>query len=86
MRVKEVLKERGITSKELAERLGMSETGLSIAISDKGNPPLKRLQEIAAALEVDVTDLFDKPADGNFTCPYCGGKIKVGKEVGNESE
>ena len=47
MRVKELLKERGMTAKELAARLGMTETGLSIAIGDNGNPPLKRLQEIA---------------------------------------
>ena len=31
MRVKELLKERGMTAKELAARLGMTETGLSIA-------------------------------------------------------
>ena len=36
MRVKELLKEKGMTAKELAARLGMTETGLSIAISDKG--------------------------------------------------
>ena len=52
MRVKELLKERGMTAKELAARLGMTETGLSIAIGDNGNPPLKRLQEIADILGV----------------------------------
>ena len=54
MRVKELLKERGMTAKELAARLGMTETGLSIAIGDNGNPPLKRLQEIADILGVEV--------------------------------
>lgn len=80
MRVKELLKEKGITAKELAARLGMTETGLGIAISDKGNPPLKRLQEIADALDVSITDLFDEPKTNTVSCPYCGGKIKVGKE------
>lgn len=80
MRVKEILKDKGITSKELAEKLGMSETGLSIAIGDKGNPPLKRLQEIADVLGVTLSELFDKPSESNFACPYCGNKIKVGKE------
>ena len=54
MRVKELLKERGMTAKELAARLGMTETGLSIAIGDNGNPPLKRLQEIADILGVEA--------------------------------
>lgn len=80
MRVKELLKEKGITAKELAAKLGMTETGLGIAISDKGNPPLKRLQEIADALDVSVTDLFDEPKKDTVSCPHCGGKIKVGKE------
>ena len=80
MRVKELLKERGMAAKELAAKLGMTETGLSIAISDKGNPPLQRLQQIATALEVPITDLFDTPSSDTVSCPYCGNKIKVGKE------
>lgn len=64
MRVKELLKEKGITSKQLAEKLGMTETGLSIAIGDKGNPPLKRLQEIADVLEVSVVELFEAKNEG----------------------
>lgn len=79
MRVKEILKERGITAKELAAKIGMTETGLSIAISEKGNPPLKRLQEIAAALDVSVAELFD-PGDASQPtgrCPHCGKPIKI---------
>lgn len=49
-----------MTAKELAARLGMTETGLSIAIGDNGNPPLKRLREIAAVLNVEVADLFER--------------------------
>lgn len=52
-----------MTAKELAARLGMTETGLSIAIGDNGNPPLKRLREIAAALGVEVADLFERRGD-----------------------
>lgn len=77
MRVKKILKEKGITSKELAERLGMTETGLSIAISDRGNPPLKRLQEIASVLGVPVTELFEQPKSNAFTCPKCGTTLTV---------
>ncbi|MFR0677614.1 helix-turn-helix domain-containing protein [Dysgonomonas mossii] len=77
MRVKELLKEKGITAKELAAKLGMTETGLGIAISEKGNPPLKRLQEIADALEVPFTDLFEQPQQNVITCPKCGTRLEV---------
>lgn len=58
MRIKELLREKGITAKELASKIGMTETGLSIAMGDNGNPPLKRLEQIAAALGVPVTELL----------------------------
>lgn len=77
MRVKEILKERGITAKELAAKIGMTETGLSIAISEKGNPPLRRLQDIAAALNVGVAELFDTQPTNTITCPHCGKPIKI---------
>ncbi|QDZ63238.1 XRE family transcriptional regulator [Elizabethkingia bruuniana] len=60
LRVKELLKEKGISQKELAEKLNMTETGLSISINENGNPPLKRLEEIANALNVDFLELFIK--------------------------
>lgn len=76
MRVKELLKERGMTAKELAARLGMTETGLSIAIGDNGNPPLKRLQEIAGILNVEVSELFT-PKSNTIICPKCGTVLEV---------
>lgn len=80
MRVKELLREKGMTAKELAARLGMTETGLSIAIGDKGNPPLKRLEEIAAALDIEVSELFAVPKEGVITCPHCGKPITIKAE------
>lgn len=77
MRVKELLKEKGMTAKELAAHLGMTETGLSIAISDKGNPPLKRLEEIAGALGVSVPELFAPQPTNTIVCPKCGTVLEV---------
>ncbi len=63
MRVKEILQQKGITQKELAEILGMTPTGLNLAISEDGNPPLKRLRQIADALGVSLGELFmDAPS------------------------
>ena len=77
MRVKELLKEKGMTAKELASRLGMTETRLSIAISEKGNPPLKRLEEIAAVLDVSVSELFAPRPTNIIICPKCGATLEV---------
>ena len=77
MRIKELLREKGITAKELASIIGMTETGLSIAMGENGNPPLKRLEQIAAALGVPVTELFDKPKEGVIHCPHCGNSINI---------
>ena len=77
MRIKELLREKGITAKELASIIGMTETGLSIAMGENGNPPLKRLEQIATALGVPVTELFDKPKEGVIHCPHCGNSINI---------
>ena len=79
MRVKEILQQKGITQKEFAETLGMTQTGLSLAISDDGNPPLKRLRQIADALEVPITELFVAPdiCAVSANCPHCGQPITV---------
>lgn len=56
IRVKEILKEKGKTQIDLAEKLGMSPVGLSKLIN--GNPTLETLQKLANALDVEVKDLF----------------------------
>lgn len=63
LRVKEILREKNIRSKALAEALGITEVGLSKAISENGNPPLKRLQEIADFLNVEMWELFTEIRD-----------------------
>jgi transcriptional regulator with XRE-family HTH domain len=55
-KIKEILKEKGMTMQQLAERLGIHRTNLSTSLS--GNPTLSRLEEIAIILDVKVTDLF----------------------------
>lgn len=75
MRVKELLKQKGITSKDLAKRLGLSEGALSQSLN--GNPTLERITEIATALDVPVSELFDAPKDGVVTCPNCGAKLEL---------
>ena len=79
-RIKELLKDRGLTLSELSEQIGMKSANLSVALGEKGNPTITTLERIASALNVPITELFDQPTTDIINCPYCGGKIKVSKE------
>jgi transcriptional regulator with XRE-family HTH domain len=68
LRVKEILKDKGMTVKGLAEKLGMTDIGLHKALSDEGNPPLKKLEQMANIFNVPITELFDKnTGNSDFT-------------------
>ncbi len=75
--IKEIIKEKGLTVEKVASKMGISRVGLSHHI--KGNPSLNSLQRIAAALDVDITELFEAPEVNEFTCPNCGTKLIVTK-------
>lgn len=78
-RIKEIAKEKGISIKAMASRMGIGLSALSQSID--GNPTAERLQQIADALDVPIADLFDKPSAGNFVCPKCGTALKLNAEV-----
>ncbi|WP_290169856.1 helix-turn-helix transcriptional regulator [uncultured Muribaculum sp.] len=79
MRVKELLKEKGITAKELAGRMNISEGALSLSLS--GNPTLERLNQIASALNVSVAELFEPQNEStSLHCPHCGKLITLKAE------
>lgn len=68
LRVKEILKARGRTGRDLATELGMTEVGLYKAIGESGNPSLKRLQEIANLLNVEIWELFtESPGESEIS-------------------
>lgn len=78
MRIKEILKGKGITAKELAKKMGISEAALSLSLN--GNPTLDRINQIATALDVPVSELFATPTEGVITCPHCGKPITLKTE------
>lgn len=65
--------------KDLAVKIGITEVGLSKSIN--GNPNIGRLEQIASALDVPVTELFEKPKEGVIHCPHCGKEIKLNPKV-----
>ena len=58
LRIKEICKAQGIMLKDLADRINITEVGLSKSLN--GNPTIGRLEEIAKALNVDFLELFEK--------------------------
>lgn len=56
LRIKEIMQEKGITQKKLAEDIGVAEISLSRSL--RGNPTLDTLERIATALNVPITELF----------------------------
>lgn len=80
LRIKEICKERGMTIKDLATKIGLSAVAMSNLVNSKSKPGIDVFERIASALNVPISDLFEQSAKDVVNCPYCGGKIKVGKE------
>ena len=57
-RIKQVLKEKGIKQKWLAEKLGKSYNMVNGYVQNRQQPRLEVLYEIAKILEVEVKDLL----------------------------
>ena len=77
LRIKELIKEKGMSVQEVAEKMGISRVGLSQHIN--GNPSVEVLERIASALEVNPSDLFVQPKKNglHITCPLCGKDIEI---------
>ena len=71
-KVKELCRDKGITIKELAEKMDIAPESLSRAIN--GNPQLSTIRKIAEALDVSVTNLFDRSDDELRAIVVCDGK------------
>lgn len=74
LRVKEIVKQRGLTLAKVAEMLDVHPVNLSTALN--GNPTLSTLSRIAEVLEVEVADLFEREDR-----PTINGYVKVGTVV-----
>ena len=74
LRIKEVIKEKGMTVQTLADKMGINRVGLSNHIN--GNPSVAVLEKIAAALEVPIQELKKKKKKENIN-----GYIEIGNET-----
>lgn len=73
-RIKEVLEEKGLTGKELAEMLNIKPPSISSIIN--GNPTLDKLEQVAKVLGVKVSELIEKN-ETQLLCPHCGKEIFI---------
>lgn len=79
-RIKDILKEKGMSVNELADILGISRQALSKQI--QGKMLVETAQKIAAALGVPIWQLFASPSEitGNgkiIRCPKCQHEFEV---------
>lgn len=83
MRIKEVIKEKGLTVEKLADMLGISRQALSRQIN--GKLLVETAEKIANTLGVPVWQLFISPGEVQkqgaggpvLKCPYCGRTISL---------
>jgi transcriptional regulator with XRE-family HTH domain len=61
LRIKEVIKEKGLTVEAVAIKLEVKRESLSRTINN--NPSYKTLKKIASALNVHISELFDNTGD-----------------------
>ena len=80
MRVKEICQYKGITLRQLAEKVGVSPESISRAIGEKGNPTLSTMKNIADALGVSVAHLTEDIPSNAIICPNCGAEIRLTAE------
>ena len=83
MRIKELLKEKGLTQQELADMVGVSYQSMKQTLNAP-SVTTSTLEKISTALNVPMWQLFASPEevqpkkDGlSLTCPHCGQEINI---------
>jgi len=82
LRIKEILKERNITSKALAREMGVSENSLSLAINGKTQPRFELLIGIARYLKVEVWHKIPPPPETKGLLLPSSDRFKIVAEQG----
>ena len=78
-RIKQILKEKGLTQQDLANRMGVSLPAIKQMLSAE-SLTTSTLQKIAKSLDVEIWELFvakEKTSQATLICPHCGKPISV---------
>lgn len=83
MRIKELLKEKGLTQQELADMVSVSYQSIKQTLN-ASSVTTSTLEKIATALNVPMWQLFASPEEVRpksdaltLTCPHCGKDINI---------
>lgn len=83
VRLKDIMKERGVTSAKLSEMIGISKVTVSNLINNKTAPSLDTLEKIADTLNIPLWQLFATPEEvKGDVCPHCGMPLSIKIEKG----
>lgn len=82
MDVKSIIKQKGYTIEQVAEKMGVTRVTLTQNLSR--NPTMNTLQRVADAIGCKVGEFFldelEVESDNTITCPTCGTKIEFKKK------
>ena len=78
------MSERGLTQKDLAEKLGITPGGVSQYL--QSNIRINTLERLCAVLEIDIADLFCEPTktieyDEEYRETHVHGYLRIGKRI-----
>lgn len=79
IRIKELLRERGLTYKTFAEMVGSTRCYVSNVANGKQQPTLTKLEQWAKVLDVPVTEMLT-PKASEIVCPCCGARFVLKTE------
>lgn len=79
-RLKEILKEKGLTISGFANMVGITQANMSNIVNLKSSPTLDTLNRISEALNISVTELFRKEEDIEIYVKYRGQMHKITKK------
>lgn len=76
-RLRDILKERGLTLKAFSEMSGISQSNLSNYINGNISPTLDTLDKIAKSLNLDIQDLFPRKDDVELFAHFKGKSYRI---------
>ena len=80
-RIKDLIKNKGYTQEQFAQKMGVSRMSLVKTLS--GNPSYETFQRIAEALGVEMWELFASKEEivskdkNTIICPKCGARFEL---------
>ena len=76
MYIKEMMKKKGLTQVDLAERMGMNRVSVSRLLSEKNDMRTSTLEKIASAIGCNVADFFNPQSNVFLALVRDGGEWK----------